>query len=84
LTDGERVTMQMIASGMPDKAIAAEQDVSVRTVQNHRASLFEKLQVTNRAELIRMAPRDAHGPRSENAPAPVPNSQHATTETARD
>ena len=64
LTDEERATMEMIASGMPDKAIATELDVSLRTVQNRRASLFEKLKVKTRAELIRLAPLDARGTRS--------------------
>ncbi|HEY1599794.1 MAG TPA: response regulator [Pirellulales bacterium] len=65
LTDEERATMQMIASGLPDKAIAAEQDVSLRTVQYRRASLFEKLQVKTRAELIRLVALDAHATGSE-------------------
>ncbi|HEX4145728.1 MAG TPA: response regulator [Pirellulales bacterium] len=58
LTDDERTTMQRIASGIPDKAIASQLDVSLRTVQYRRASLFEKLGVKNRAELIRLAPLD--------------------------
>lgn len=59
LTEDERVTMQMIASGKPDKAIASELDISLRTVQYRRASLMQKLRVKTRAELIRIAPPDA-------------------------
>jgi FixJ family two-component response regulator len=58
LTPEERVTMQWIAAGKPDKAIASRLDISVRTVQLRRASLMKKLRVTTRAELIRIAPRD--------------------------
>lgn len=60
LSDEEHVTMQMIAEGRPDKAIAARLDVSIRTLQLRRASLMKKLRVTTRAELIRMTPRVAH------------------------
>jgi two-component system response regulator FixJ len=58
LTDQEQVTMQMIAGGKPDKAIASTLGVSIRTVQLRRASVMKKLRVKSRAELIRVAPSE--------------------------
>ena len=59
VTEDEKITMEMIASGKPDKAIAARLDVSLRTVQLRRASLMKKLNVTTWAGIIRLAPSGA-------------------------
>lgn len=59
LTPEEQVTLQMIADGKPDKAIANKLDASIRTVQLRRASLMKKLQVSTRADLIRIASQEA-------------------------
>lgn len=59
LTSDERVALQMIASGKPDKAIAAGLEISIRTVQYRRAALMKKLNVKSRAALIRIAPFEA-------------------------
>ena len=55
LTPNEREVLDLTAAGKPDKAIALKLDLSLRTIQLHRASLMRKLEVRSRAELIRLA-----------------------------
>jgi DNA-binding NarL/FixJ family response regulator len=40
-----------VALGLSNKQIAATLDISVRTVENHMRSIFEKLGVTTRTRL---------------------------------
>jgi two-component system response regulator TtrR len=47
----------MLAHGNTSKEIASSLDVSVKTVDNHRAHLLEKLHASNVAELSAMAVR---------------------------
>ena len=51
LTPRERDVMRYVASGKPNKIIAAELGVSQRTIEAHRARVFHKLQVRNAVEL---------------------------------
>jgi two-component system response regulator NreC len=55
LTDRERQVLQLIAEGHTNKAIADMLSLSVRTVQNHRAHIMEKLGMHDRGELIKYA-----------------------------
>jgi len=55
LTDREREILQLIAEGHATKKIATLLNLSVRTVQNHRAHIMEKLGMHNRSELIKYA-----------------------------
>ncbi len=55
LTDREREVLQLIAEGHPNKRIADILHLSVRTVQNHRAHIMEKLGMHDRGELIKYA-----------------------------
>jgi two-component system response regulator DctR len=51
LTEREREVMQRVAQGMPNKLVAAELAISVRTVEVHRARVFDKMGVRSAAEL---------------------------------
>jgi len=59
LTATERLVLQRIAAGRQSKDIAAEMDVSPRTVDTHRAALSQKLNAGGIADLTRLAVR--HG-----------------------
>ncbi|WP_043356673.1 response regulator transcription factor [Cupriavidus basilensis] len=51
LTPKERLVAWHVTTGKTSKAIATELGISVRTVENHRAHLMEKLQVRSAIEL---------------------------------
>lgn len=55
LTDRERQVMEQLVSGRSNKSIAAELQISPRTVEIHRARVMEKLAARNVAHLVRMA-----------------------------
>jgi len=55
LTEREREVLQRIIEGKPNKIIAAELDISVKTIEFHRAKLMEKTGVTSVAELVQLA-----------------------------
>jgi FixJ family two-component response regulator len=54
LTPREQELLQLIVSGMPNKNIASELGISIKTVENHRASLMAKTGALNAADLVRM------------------------------
>lgn len=58
LTDREREVLALIAQGLSNSDIAAQLCVSGKTVSNHISSIFNKLQVADRAQAIIRA-RDA-------------------------
>ena len=60
LTEREREVMQRVVAGLANKLIADELDISVRTVEVHRARLFEKMNVRSAVELANLL-RDAAG-----------------------
>ena len=51
LTEREREVMQLVVEGRPNKLIADALDISVRTVEVHRARVFDKMQVKSAVEL---------------------------------
>ncbi len=51
LTQRERDVMERVARGLPNKLIADELDISVRTVEVHRARVFDKMDVRSAVEL---------------------------------
>ena len=57
LTPRQREVLRLIAGGKRMKEIAAELDISVRTVESHKQELMQTLGVHNNAELIRLALR---------------------------
>jgi FixJ family two-component response regulator len=54
LTTREREVLALVTSGKANKAIAADLDVSPRTVEIHRARVMEKMQAPSLAALVRM------------------------------
>jgi DNA-binding NarL/FixJ family response regulator len=57
LTDREREIVGLIASGLTNRAIATRLEISVRTVEAHRANVMRKLQLHSPAELTLYAVR---------------------------
>lgn len=62
LTERERDVMKLVIDGRPNKLIADELDISVRTVEVHRARVFEKMEVRSAVELANVL-REHVGPR---------------------
>ncbi|MBK9136869.1 MAG: response regulator transcription factor [Betaproteobacteria bacterium] len=54
LTEREREVMQLVIEGRPNKLIADELRISVRTVEVHRARVFEKMNVRSAVELANL------------------------------
>jgi two-component system response regulator DctR len=54
LTQREREVMQLVVEGRPNKLIADALDISVRTVEVHRARVFEKMNVKSAVELANL------------------------------
>lgn len=55
LTNDEVAVMMKMLRGMPNKRIAAELDIGLRTVELRRANVLKKMQVESLAELVRLA-----------------------------
>ena len=53
LSSREIEVVQLVASGLSSKEIAARLDLSVRTVEKHRANIMEKIGVREVASLVR-------------------------------
>ncbi|WP_119155177.1 response regulator transcription factor [Caldimonas tepidiphila] len=54
LTERERDVMRLVIEGRPNKLIADELDISVRTVEVHRSRVFEKMDVKSAVELANL------------------------------
>jgi len=57
LTTREREVLALIAEGLTNQGIASRLYISIKTVQTHRAHIFEKLGLHDRTELVRYAIR---------------------------
>lgn len=55
LTRRERQVMDLVVTGKLNKLIAAELDLSTRTVELHRARVMEKMRAKTFSDLVRMA-----------------------------
>ena len=55
LTQRERDVLERVVTGKSNKVIAAELNLSMKTVEVHRAHVMEKLQADSLADLIRLA-----------------------------
>ena len=51
LTERERDVMRLVIEGLPNKLIADQLAISVRTVEVHRARVFDKMEVKSAVEL---------------------------------
>jgi two-component system response regulator DctR len=54
LTERERDVMRLVVEGLPNKLIADQLDISVRTVEVHRARVFDKMEVKSAVELANL------------------------------
>lgn len=52
LSDRERQVLARISQGMTNEEIAAELAITPRTVRNHLANIYQKIDVHSRAEAV--------------------------------
>lgn len=57
LTEREQAVMQCVIDGLPNKLIADQLGISVRTVEVHRSRVFDKLGVKSAVELVHAVKR---------------------------
>jgi DNA-binding NarL/FixJ family response regulator len=57
ITDREEQVLRLIAQGYSNKEIAGQLNISVKTVESHKAKVMEKLDLRSRAEMVRYALR---------------------------
>lgn len=55
ISDREKEILRLVITGMNNVRIGEELNISVRTVENHRANMMRKLHVKNTAELVKTA-----------------------------
>lgn len=58
LTNREREVFHLIIEGKTTKEIARSLNISVKTAENHRGKVLDKLSVANAAELVRYAAKN--------------------------
>jgi FixJ family two-component response regulator len=54
LSEREREVLDLVLAGKPNRQVAAELFISVKTVEFHRARIMQKLEVRSAAELFRL------------------------------
>jgi two-component system, LuxR family, response regulator DctR len=54
LTEREREVMRLVVDGQPNKRVADRLGISVRTVEVHRARVFDKMGVKSAVELVNL------------------------------
>ena len=54
LTERERDVMRLVVGGLPNKLVADQLEISVRTVEVHRARVFDKMGVKSAVELVNL------------------------------
>lgn len=55
LTPREREVFLHLISGQLNKQVASDLEITERTIKHHRATIFQKLEVTSMAEMARLA-----------------------------
>ena len=58
LTSREREIVQLLSEGKSSKEVASSLDISVKTVETHRANIMRKLEIHSVSELVRYAVRN--------------------------
>ena len=54
LTEREKGVMRLVVDGLPNKLVADQLDISVRTVEVHRSRVFDKMGVKSAVELANL------------------------------
>lgn len=57
LTEREREIVRLIAEGYKNREIAQRLNISLKTVETHRANIMQKLNISDRVQLVRFAIR---------------------------
>jgi FixJ family two-component response regulator len=73
LTDQERTILNHLMTGMPNKAIAREFDIGLRTVEMRRASILKKMGAPSMPELLRKMILLNEAPFTEGPPSSPSN-----------
>ena len=55
LSPRERDVMRLVVEGRPNKSIAAEMHLSIKTIEAHRANAMRKMEADSLAHLVRMS-----------------------------
>jgi DNA-binding NarL/FixJ family response regulator len=58
ITPREREIIQLVAEGQSTKEIAAQLDISIKTVESHRTNIMRKLGLRSMSEMVRFAIRN--------------------------
>ena len=82
LTERETEVLRLIARGRSNAQIAEELTISLKTVRNHASSIFNKLQVADRAQAAISSSQSAsinpHTPRKKATSIPLHSDQSRT------
>ena len=70
LTPGERLVLVKVLSGVPNKRIARDLDIGLRTVELRRSTLMKKMEAASLAELIQMVLQVGSQDPEPRGPAP--------------
>jgi DNA-binding NarL/FixJ family response regulator len=54
LTPRECQVLQMVTGGFPNKVIASELNLSIKTIEKHRGSIMRKLRLRSVCELVQL------------------------------
>jgi two-component system response regulator DctR len=75
LSDREQEVMQLLVAGKLNKVIAEELAIAVRTVEVHRARIFEKMGVRSAVELVKLLASMGGIPVSPNSGSQAPHAR---------
>jgi len=67
LTRQEHCVMTLVVAGLPNRPIAKRLSITERTVRNHMTAILQKLNLTNRVELILFAYQHSLAPRLDGS-----------------